>query len=701
MNTNSYIFFFCLLGYILSLSSNARSQDLEESLRPALNYLLDTLVDQGEAINVRVEAIAEQLTFYLLNPIDLNACTYSDLEKLPLLDAYTAKIIIDHREEAGGFRQLVELQRIPSLSPILVDLLSPFLFVSGNGSNTQGNSTSLRLLQPVRKTIISQSIGRQIEETAGFSRTPADGGYYGNPFSLLTRVVSESARGVTFRLTLEKDPGEAIKWAPRKNLFGPDHITSSFSINSSSLFKQLIAGDYITHFGQGLLFSSTFRSGKGSRPTRDPLRPIYRVRSIASRSENSNFRGIAGHFSLLESTQAFLFFSRRKLDATLLPDEEHSPHSIGVSALQTSGLHRTNSEIRRKNQLGETLYGYAFVFSTPSLNLGQTAYTTTYEYPFLLQNPGLSRFSGDKIRGWSLFGDIHINTVKASWELAKSTPGSYAFVSSLLLRPHSSISLLFLWRKYSDRYFSFYGKGFGERSSRTKNETGLYLGSDVSLTSTLNAALFFDFYEFPKIEPGLSTHSTRGVEGFFKLDYSPRKWLHAYIQYKFELKPERSSERIHPHQELYSTIPNETNGYKIRFEYIHSDALRLRTHVEIKEKTLPSEKSRGFLLYQDVIYQPIRHTKIYFRFSIFDSNRNDIILYAFENDLQYQFGIRSFSGEGIRNFFLLKHLMFKKVLLEVKYAETLFRKNTIKGSGNSSITSSQIRELSGQISLRI
>ncbi len=72
-------------------------------------------------------------------------------------------------------------------------------------------------------------------------------------------------------------------------------------------------------------------------------------------------------------------------------------------------------------------------------------------------------------------------------------------------------------------------------------------------------------------------------------------------------------------------------------------------------------------------------------------------MYAFENDLRYQYSIRAFSGNGSRNFILLRKRVGTFLSLEAKYSVTRYQHITQIGSGLDSFSGRLVREVRAQV----
>ena len=216
----------------VSLLSQAHCQPLSDSLSLSINYILNTIDEDTEGASDAIDSAIELLTYYLDHPINLNTCSFSDLAALPLLDGFTAKSIIKHRIKTGRFTSLSDLLPINTISHQFIQVLKPFVVIrdtsSALGLSTTEDNNSFTSNTPT--IVFSQSIKRQIEQAKGYTIPSSEGGFKGNPNALFTRIVVDSPKGISGRLVLEKDPGEAITWAPEKRMYGADHIETTLSL---------------------------------------------------------------------------------------------------------------------------------------------------------------------------------------------------------------------------------------------------------------------------------------------------------------------------------------------------------------------------------------------------------------------------------------------------------------------------------------
>jgi hypothetical protein len=88
------------------------------------------------------------------------------------------------------------------------------------------------------------------------------------------------------------------------------------------------------------------------------------------------------------------------------------------------------------------------------------------------------------------------------------------------------------------------------------------------------------------------------------------------------------------------------------------------------------------------------------RFSAFDATYNARI-YAYENDLLYNFSIPAYSGKGSRSYILIKYRIAKLLDLRFRYSQFLYYDREIIGSGLDEINGNLKSEFKLQFILHI
>jgi len=97
---------------------------------------------------------------------------------------------------------------------------------------------------------------------------------------------------------------------------------------------------------------------------------------------------------------------------------------------------------------------------------------------------------------------------------------------------------------------------------------------------------------------------------------------------------------------------------------------------------LEKEKENGFIAFQDVVYKlPKAPLKVYTRLAVFNTDSFNSRIYAYENDLLYNFNVPAYSGQGTRFYGMLNYKASSRLAFWVRYGRTTFSDRDVIGSG--------------------
>lgn len=171
--------------------------------------------------------------------------------------------------------------------------------------------------------------------------------YLGSPWVLYTRYRFSFSKKYSFGITAEKDAGEEFFTGTQKQGF--DYYSAHLFVRDIGVIKKIAVGDYQLEYGQGLNVWSGLAFGKSPDIT-TIKRNARGILPYTSVNEESFKRGVAVAIGL-KYFQLDVWYSSRKVDGNLLVQDSLQSEFI-VSSLQSSGLHRTPSEVADKNSIG-------------------------------------------------------------------------------------------------------------------------------------------------------------------------------------------------------------------------------------------------------------------------------------------------------------------------------------------------------------
>ena len=274
-----------------------------------------------------------------------------------------------------------------------------------------------------------------------------------------------------YGVTGEKDAGEQFFKGAQK--YGFDFYSAHFFVRNLGIIKSLAIGDFTVNLGQGLTQWGGLAFKKGLevlniKRQSDVLRPYNSAGEIAFN------RGI-GITLQKNKWEATGFVSYNKLDANFNVDTLNFEDF--VSSLQTSGYHRTASEVADKNSQGQLTLGGNLATLLNDLHIGINAVHYNFEHtitkPDYLYND--YALSGKTAGNYSIDYSYTYKNMHFFGEAATDEDIDKAFINGLLISVDSHVDMSFLYRKISRGYQSLYTNAFTESTYPT-NESGFYTG---------------------------------------------------------------------------------------------------------------------------------------------------------------------------------------------------------------------------------
>ena len=300
-----------------------------------------------------------------------------------------------------------------------------------------------------------------------------------------------------------------------------------------------MVGDYVAEFGQGLALWRAAGFGKG----RESVRPLVKrgrgLRPYGSTDENQFFRGVAATVAVTPALYVTALASRRTLDASFndidTTDVEVPITDATVAGLAADGLHRTPSELAKKDALGETLFGGGAEVRFERATVGVVGYSARFDSPLAPGDRPYERFdfAGDAATVGSAYANVFLGTFQLFGEVA-SSDGVLAGIGGAEASL-DRLDAVVLVRHYPRDFASLHGYAFGERNGVTQNETGLYLGLGLRPAKRWRVSGYVDQYRFPWVRFSLPRPAT-GHEALLYVEYQPRRWITLYAQGRTETR---------------------------------------------------------------------------------------------------------------------------------------------------------------------
>lgn len=660
-----------------SLVAKAQEDSFIKDLIESLSENLPEDYDLSELQDV--------LTFYKKYPINLNKTTPEQLKSLVFLSPLQISSLFNHLKLNGKLIDVYELQTIAEFDTQTIERILPFVTLQ---SSDLMEKVSFKNLLKLSKNDLVIRYGQLIEKQKGYQKLPGSR-YLGTPERLLLRYKYNYANRISASFIAEKDAGEFLIGGDKQKPF--DYQSAHIGLYSNGKFKKIILGDYTLQFGQGLTLWSGFAFGKAPDVASIAKKDIG-LRAYTSSNEYSFFRGIATTVSISKNIDFTPFVSFRKLDASL------SLNNLGekvATTLNETGFHRTANEINNKNSINQQLFGGVIQYQKNNFSIGAIAYRTEFNHKFITGNQAYRtyNFEGNTLTNLGLNYNYTFKNIYFFGEGGRSSNNSYAYLNGALISLSSKISAAVLHRNYERDYHNFFNQATAE-ASEAFNEKGFYAGLNITPTKAWNLSLYADYFKFPWLKFRIDAPSD-GYEVLAQLTYTPTKTFKSFLRYKSEIKQQNTDLEI----AINYLDQVKKESYRADASWKLSKSISLQNRLEISQfKKGEAKAEYGLMIYQDIDYSPMfAKFSGNMRLAYFNTPSYNSRIYAYEDDVLYNFSFGMYNGKGFRSYLNLKYKLAKKINVWARYAVFLYKNVETVGSGLDEINGNKKTDIKIQL----
>ena len=678
--------------YLLIYSLIFSYQLIAQVSNPLLQRRLEYWMERNQTENADLTQLQEIWESCLENPLNLNSVPKEVLASLDLFSDIQIQDLLDHRKKFGSFLTVYELQTLPSWDTSFIQLILPFVTLDDRLDNPPLNWYELtrkgkieamtRFQHPIENTWTPT-----ISKLNNSSTT-----FLGNSDYYLTRIRYTYQQRVSFGITAEKDVGEPFFKSGNKNGF--DFYSTHLQLKAGKVLKNIILGDYHVQIGQGLNCWTSFAIGKSLELTTSKKNAQV-IRPHTSTEENRFLRGFASEIAY-KNFSCLIFVSKNQKDASLNSDSSNQ-----ISSVLTTGYHRTESELARKDQLKETVLGAYLRYDLGTLHFGLASvfmhYTprinsklTTYNQ-FDFRGKQYQSSSADyafTYRNLLVFGEI--STIDFTTKIA--------LLQGLILALDAKNSFSLLYRNYDKGYETTYNAGFSEGNT-VQNEKGFYIAFTSLFAKQWSLQVYSDFFQFPWLKQQVSLPS-KGIENCLQITWKPSKTLECYVRYRDQWKEQNSSELTEGLKVLTNLNSSNLRGH---LSYKMNDLLEIRARLEgVLIARGDKSPEKGMLFYQDInITSKNKNRDYILRFILFDTDSYASRIYSYESSPTYQFSSPAFYGKGIRAYLLVRLTFWKRMDCWVKIGGAHYVTSNINSVDLNQLIETQKKEINIQLRWKI
>ena len=599
-------------------------------------------------------------------PLDINQATREQLEQLPFLSAQQVEEIVEYLYRYGPMKSLAELRMIRSLDDSRRRLLTYFIFIGDRSQETGDSRLTARVLNELMAT------GR----IPFYERKGDTGAYQGYPYRHWLRYQLTYGDQLKAGIVGSQDAGEPF--FAGKNRLGYDYYSFYLQLNHWRRIETLVLGNFRVSMGMGLILNNSFGLGKVSM-LQNMGRPTSTVRAHSSRSSDGYLQGAAATVNITKGLTATGFISYRAMDATLNKD--------GTAAtIVTSGYHRTETELEKKNNLKNTTFGGNVRYQANGYHAGFNLVGTHLNRELKPNTSALYRQyyaqGYDFLNVSADYGYVH-HRFSVNGETALNREGALATINSVSLQLGSEWSLMALYRFYSYHYTSLYANSYSDGGS-VQNESGIYIGATWQPSPSWKLMAYTDYAYFPwaKYQISQSSHSW---DQLLQVSYSKKRWSFGG-RYRLRIRQKDNDDKT-------ALVTRTEHRGRLSAEY--SSVWSSRTQVDFGFISFNAPEAG--LMVSETLGFTHRWLRLNGGLGWFHTDSYDSRVYLYELGPLYSYSFTQFSGEGIRYWLMARVNIGSRLMLTAKMGVTNYFDRSTIGSSYQQINRSSQTDLDLQV----
>ena len=648
----------------------------------ALEEYMEIYVQQTD-YSADENEVLEILNFYLENKINVNDTTSKELLNLFFVQEKHLNAIHAYVQQQGQMLSLSELTFISVIDSITLQLLWPFVVAE---PVEEGKSVAIKDMLTLGKHTVVLGTKITLETKKGY----IDSSYLGDPFRYYFRYSYKYKDNLLFSFSGDKDAGEELFGQSQK--LGFDHYGVTFMLKNVGLVQKLAVGNYNIQLGQGL----TMWTGSSMKFAVDGNIKKYApvVKAASPFAEYDFLKGAALQVALGKHTSMAAFVSYTKRDATNMTVGDNGQNVF--QSFYTSGYHRTESELQKKNLVGETVTGGSLQYANTNFTLGINGY---YQHLDAILSPkeyfyNCYYFFGNNNMSVGVDASYLFRNILLFAESAFDGNGKNASIVGAQLWAGNDVSLSVYYRNYAKDYQNMYSNGLGQNSD-SKNENGLAAVFNFKLPWDICVVASADVFEMPWSRYQVYS-PTNGMDCRLKLTKNIFKHTSLVVQYRCkESTANASSEQNHV-PIIEQTLLQQL---QLKINYLPDSRWSFSTRA-IYSRFTPTMvgNTGGVLVCQEVCYHSDRRPlSLVARCAYFNIADYDARIYTYERDLLYEFSTPAFYGKGIRMYLLMDWEVAKNLRLALRYSISYYPENVTIGSGLEMIDANHKQEIKLQL----
>ena len=670
------------------VASNSLAQQVELSDELG-SFLAEDLVE-GYAEDQSVQDLLPEG----LPPINFNRATIDELQSIPWLSSIQIQSLLIYLDKNGPLVSIYELQAVPGWDLATIRLIEPMVLITEAGEYYDSRKFTDKIAYDGGLELLVKQ-KRRLERSKGFLIS-GNRRFHGSPSYWLYRFSYRAKGFMRFGVNMEKDSGERFRIDPSSDQYGPDFLSMYMQLENIGVLKQLIIGDFKAQWDQGLTIGNTFNLGQQviTKPRR-----VHRGLIAHTGSQEYGFlRGIGVTLKTSRTTM-HMFYSRRALDAIIQNKDSVNNLPTRATSIIESGLHRTNLEISRKNNLSQQLagihmkqaWGSGFSSSISALylelNVPLIPKSTSYNQAWFRgqQNFNYSGAFEYVWKNFNLYGQVGISA-NLGWGVVLGVIGSLS---------HNTETSIHL-RKINPDFHSISGGTFTARSG-AKDEHGVYWGLRFSSHNRWVVGVSLNLYQ-TKAASFLADTPSHGLDHRIRIQYLPGKDRYLNFYWKSSTRLTNSPTVMGKSTNDIEEVSKHDLG--LRFKWYNGANLVLFSTLQYSSLSTSNGSSNGILVNSRVSYN-LKFMKITISSALFNTDNFENRQYVYESNFPYSLSIPFYQGVGHRWYAMARLKVSRGVDFWVRIAQSRQDHVSQTGTGMNAIQGNKRTDLSFQIRYKL
>jgi hypothetical protein len=656
----------------------------------------EEVIDPDDDFLVNVEEWRNVIDQWLEKPLCINNEEADWLMDYKIISLYQLNKLKEYRLVYSNLLSVYELAFIDGWDFQTIRKVIPLVTVNLPKKNRTFKKFTYRSIRQslIFKTAFNTQKSKGYEPDMTDDNVTGDPIYTGPPARMSLRYDIEYREKLALGLRMEKDPGEPFlvsSGSLLKNFKTPDLLSGFLHIKQLGPVESIILGNYRVSFGYGINLAGG-QSGITGRSGMPGM--ACRIRPQTSVSETGFFSGAALSAGFARFSLAG-FASMQKVDGSSVITDSISGDPISFSSIIKSGLHRTISELDKRKAITEKVFGGYLVYRNDWLKTGLIAIYNQFDASMAKSSRPYAKFGLSGKENLVLGGSatIWLPGFQLFTEASISRNKGMAVLSGLQLMPVPGTLVYVIYRHFATDYQNLYGSGFIS-ASRNSDENGIRAGIRLELPKKWLVEFINDNSRSQWPSYNLDAPSTQK-----ELRVSVEKaWLqNRSLIFSFRYLNETAA---NPENSVWITHPVSLSQYRLRMEgrVEMTEGMRLKSRVECN---LVQGLHPGWLIFQDIEFATKwLKAKFWLRACFFDVMEYDSRIYAYENDVLYDFTSFMHYGKGVRGILMSKFSPADWLDLWIRLS-TIYYTNKYIGSGWDEVEGNRQNEIEVQVRIKL